>query len=119
MIRRPPRSTLFPYTTLFRSHRDLLPGHGFRLATDAVWARARRVPANDRGVLVPHPVHQLLHVCVHFAWSHGMQWGTWRALRYVAASTRGGDCAWAELIDPARESRAVTRCYATRRVSPR
>src|SRR5256885_12575337 len=24
MIRRPPRSTLFPYTTLFRSHRDLL-----------------------------------------------------------------------------------------------
>src|SRR5688572_32455032 len=25
MIRRPPRSTLFPYTTLFRS---LLPGHG-------------------------------------------------------------------------------------------
>src|SRR3712207_6991082 len=26
MIRRPPRSTLFPYTTLFRSH---LPQHGF------------------------------------------------------------------------------------------
>src|SRR2546426_11968659 len=25
MIRRPPRSTLFPYTTLFRSHRDLKP----------------------------------------------------------------------------------------------
>src|SRR5690348_18215535 len=28
MIRRPPRSTLFPYTTLFRSHRRaLLGGH--------------------------------------------------------------------------------------------
>src|SRR5260370_10198809 len=25
MIRRPPRSTLFPYTTLFRSHRRLSP----------------------------------------------------------------------------------------------
>src|SRR5439155_20210342 len=25
MLRRPPRSTLFPYTTLFRSHRDGLP----------------------------------------------------------------------------------------------
>src|SRR2546426_8426080 len=25
MIRRPPRSTLFPYTTLFRSRRSLLP----------------------------------------------------------------------------------------------
>src|SRR3712207_8773241 len=26
MIRRPPRSTLFPYTTLFRSHEGELPG---------------------------------------------------------------------------------------------
>src|SRR5258708_14158640 len=26
MIRRPPRSTLFPYTTLFRSHAPLFPG---------------------------------------------------------------------------------------------
>src|SRR3712207_7951205 len=26
MIRRPPRSTLFPYTTLFRSHQVLVPG---------------------------------------------------------------------------------------------
>src|SRR3712207_9446257 len=26
MIRRPPRSTLFPYTTLFRSRRDARPG---------------------------------------------------------------------------------------------
>src|SRR2546430_10210063 len=35
MIRRPPRSTLFPYTTLFRSARDreerrLRPGEGLR-----------------------------------------------------------------------------------------
>src|SRR3712207_7242950 len=28
MIRRPPRSTLFPYTTLFRS---VPPGHGFQV----------------------------------------------------------------------------------------
>src|SRR2546425_10097068 len=27
MIRRPPRSTLFPYTTLFRSHADARPPH--------------------------------------------------------------------------------------------
>src|SRR3712207_7061646 len=27
MIRRPPRSTLFPYTTLFRSRRTGCPGH--------------------------------------------------------------------------------------------
>src|ERR1035441_3162551 len=29
MIRRPPRSTLFPYTTLFRSPRLLVPSGGF------------------------------------------------------------------------------------------
>ena len=29
MIRRPPRSTLFPYTTLFRSHAILLVTHNF------------------------------------------------------------------------------------------
>src|SRR5438876_7738759 len=28
MIRRPPRSTLFPYTTLFRSRDHLAPAHG-------------------------------------------------------------------------------------------
>src|SRR3989442_14000099 len=31
MIRRPPRSTLFPYTTLFRSQRDQLEGHAVDL----------------------------------------------------------------------------------------
>src|SRR2546422_6690465 len=33
MIRRPPRSTLFPYTTLFRSH---APGESFQGATQVV-----------------------------------------------------------------------------------
>src|SRR5256885_11751782 len=32
MIRRPPRSTLFPYTTLFRSIRERPPGPGQRRA---------------------------------------------------------------------------------------
>src|SRR3712207_7649915 len=31
MIRRPPRSTLFPYTTLFRSYRSLEPWNGPQL----------------------------------------------------------------------------------------
>src|SRR2546426_787189 len=63
MIRRPPRSTLFPYTTLFRSRRALppLPGAGPgepRRAFDPRHAcrrrarhrgRSRRRPAGDRG----------------------------------------------------------------------
>src|SRR3712207_7020370 len=47
MIRRPPRSTLFPYTTLFRSavgplRRDALPGGGGRRAAAARGKRAVR-----------------------------------------------------------------------------
>src|SRR3712207_8763987 len=43
MIRRPPRSTLFPYTTLFRSRRG-------RPRTARGPGRARRPPARARGL---------------------------------------------------------------------
>src|SRR2546426_9170532 len=39
MIRRPPRSTLFPYTTLFRSHRPARPAR----------AHAGRAPVDREG----------------------------------------------------------------------
>src|SRR3712207_8229207 len=66
MIRRPPRSTLFPYTTLFRSdfvEQDdavRLPTHGFsKLATlfitDITW---RGPNQSAHGV----PLHELGHV---------------------------------------------------------
>src|SRR3712207_7886715 len=54
MIRRPPRSTLFPYTTLFRS-RDrtrLLP------AGRVPWGRPR-VLGHGLGHLVQEPAHRL------------------------------------------------------------
>src|SRR2546426_5858413 len=41
MIRRPPRSTLFPYTTLFRSHA------GARASRDSI--RGRRNPSRSDG----------------------------------------------------------------------
>src|SRR5260221_10061659 len=46
MIRRPPRSTLFPYTTLFRS---LLAGTAVETAAARRRARCRRVPRNRMG----------------------------------------------------------------------
>src|SRR5256886_9935792 len=50
MIRRPPRSTLFPYTTLFRSFRLPLRGHEERrFATRIVLlVEVQRAPCGDR-----------------------------------------------------------------------
>src|SRR2546427_4827420 len=49
MIRRPPRSTLFPYTTLFRSHLVALVGDQQVVALDVrADHRARPLRAQDR-----------------------------------------------------------------------
>src|SRR3712207_7315032 len=51
MIRRPPRSTLFPYTTLFRSDREcvaLLGGEG-RVPLDAGRSGVAAAGGNQRG----------------------------------------------------------------------
>src|SRR3712207_8144808 len=51
MIRRPPRSTLFPYTTLFRSVADLRAGAGrvLQQSDDGGGARGGRFGEGDRG----------------------------------------------------------------------
>src|SRR5258707_11652334 len=46
MIRRPPRSTLFPYTTLFRS-----PGHGALVARGQALGREDRLMAAEHAPL--------------------------------------------------------------------
>src|SRR3712207_6954870 len=46
MIRRPPRSTLFPYTTLFRSSKPL--------ATPAMPGATERLVEQDKGYLLGH-----------------------------------------------------------------
>src|SRR5258708_23278425 len=60
MIRRPPRSTLFPYTTLFRSDRDrkiwvladpdIIANHGFARESNAALALAL-IKASARAAL--------------------------------------------------------------------
>src|SRR3712207_8564183 len=48
MIRRPPRSTLFPYTTLFRSHAGDVRTTGARATSDRM-PRRPRSPTRGRG----------------------------------------------------------------------
>src|SRR3712207_8420700 len=47
MIRRPPRSTLFPYTTLFRSGEEEVHEHGSELDVEALGAAPIDAGADD------------------------------------------------------------------------
>lgn len=68
-------------------HRELLPGgHPFALDGAGMRAAARPVRAPwGAEVLVPAAADQLVHCCVHFAWSHELRWGAWRTFADVAA----------------------------------
>src|SRR3712207_9082195 len=56
MIRRPPRSTLFPYTTLFRSY---LEYYEFRLVREALFERERLLES------APHIIWPLRFILPH------------------------------------------------------
>src|SRR3712207_7038940 len=57
MIRRPPRSTLFPYTTLFRSVRTALGEVPDRRRDELLTVRCRHINVADRPA--GHPAHDL------------------------------------------------------------
>src|SRR5258708_8180032 len=81
MIRRPPRSTLFPYTTLFRSIPDgpytsrgsVLPiTHGVRIrsAYPAVWSECRCVTKRDRKSTRLNSSHQIISYAAFFLYNN-------------------------------------------------
>src|SRR5438045_6964534 len=49
MIRRPPRSTLFPYTTLFRSYHDVISSFGGKTSYDEItsWYGSAGMPRSE------------------------------------------------------------------------
>src|SRR5256885_9429464 len=61
MIRRPPRSTLFPYTTLFRSHLDTRPAIPKQLplfeAGRSCGQPGTAIPAKPTAAVVTEPTH--------------------------------------------------------------
>lgn len=114
----PPLASSRGGDAILEVHAELLPGgHPFDWPVDTVWAAARRLRMGGREIAVPHPLHQLLHVCLHFAWSHEMQWGAWRMLRDVEVLARRGDLAWPRFVQLARETRAATCCFWTLRLA--
>ena len=94
-------------------------GHPFRFSSDDVRARAEWVTVRGRAVLVPSVHDQLLHLCLHFAWSHMMATGAWRAFRDLDALLRTNRVEWKAFTQLARESRGGSACYWTFRLARR
>ena len=95
-------------------HTELfIAGHPLALGAADVWARARPVRVAGVGAYVPHPLHQLVHACLHFAWGHMMHSGAWRTFRDVDHIVRAGDVDWDEFVRLAIETRGASCCYWT------
>src|SRR3712207_7331710 len=66
MIRRPPRSTLFPYTTLFRSRREQVLRSKLPLLVEPLEeAAAEETVAEEEPAVVPDERLRLIFLCCH------------------------------------------------------
>jgi hypothetical protein len=92
-------------------------GHPFAFPVAALWRDSRRVPFASAVATVPSADHVLLHLCLHFAWSHMAQHGAWRTFRDLHAIAAAGDIDWDAFCRTARETRGVTACYWTLRLA--
>ena len=99
-------------------HTDLFfEGHPFQFSPDVVHRDARRIRAGQHDLLVPDPLHQLLHACLHFVYGHVMGLAAWRTFRDVAALSGRGLIDWPAFVALARESGGATSCYWTFRLA--
>src|SRR2546427_12269899 len=71
MIRRPPRSTLFPYTTLFRSARHLAGFHGAKRLVDVLQAATARDHLVELELPLAIQLDVARHVDLEAVRSHG------------------------------------------------
>jgi hypothetical protein len=95
-------------------HRAMLSSTGpFLLDETEVWRDARAVMLGSSEAWVPSDQHQLLHLCVHFAWSHMFIAGIGRTVRDVATLLERGEVDWDGFIALARRTRATSCAYWT------
>ncbi len=97
-------------------HRSLLHPHGpFQLTEREVWDAATPVDVGRHTAWVPAPAHQVLLLCIHFAWGHAMQRGLSRTIRDLGALAPSVD--WSRFAELARTTHAESCCYWTLRLA--
>lgn len=99
-------------------HRSMMPLPGpFILREADVWRDSTEVGIGGTVGRVPSDVHQLLHLSVHFAWSHYLTRGLARTVRDVATLLAEREIAWDDFVVLARGARASTCAFWTLRLS--
>lgn len=94
-----------------------LARHPFSLSFEDALRRAEPLDLPVGRVRVLDPDHQLVHVCVHFAWAHLMLFGSWRALRDANALAASGRLQWDRVVRIARDQHAASSVYWTLRMA--
>ena len=92
-------------------------GHPFRLSPEDIWSRATPIIAFGQRTSVPSVHDQVLHLCLHFAWSHMMATGAWRAFRDLHTLVCTGAIVWDDFVALAQASRGASCCYWTFRLA--
>jgi len=91
-------------------HTDLFPaGSPFGGFAQAVHRRSEPHPSGFGRV--PLPVHATMHLCLHLAWSHTMQFGGWRAFRDLHHLVVDGRVDWEDFRLEAGRMGATSCCY--------
>lgn len=99
-------------------HRDLLPpGHPFGMGLRDVWRSLVPVQVAGNPAFVLPVSQHVLHLAIHFAWSHAMRSGAWHAFRDIVTLERAGLTDWAELVHIALSTASSTCCYWTLRLA--
>lgn len=86
----------------------LPPGHPFAFGAAEMWRDARPARVGGREARTPSTPHQLLHLCLHFAWAHALGSGAWRTLRDVRTLAERAAPDWPAFVRLARGARAAT-----------
>jgi len=102
-----------PLKVVLEVHRSMLPfGGPFALTEEELWRDARRVHCGQSKAWVPSDLHMLLHLSVHFAWSH-MFGGIGRTVRDVATIVAAHPIDWSAFTALAIRTRASTAAFWT------
>lgn len=82
-----------------------------------MWRDARAVRVHGQVAWVPSEVHQVIHLAVHFAWSHCLGSAAWRTVRDVKQVTESRTFDWQALLSGVTETNTATSCYWTLRLA--